>query len=789
MLYENTRRVIKDVATLPAVGQSNSIYHNTTDGFFYYWNDVTGTYVKLEPLNVLTTVQPTPTATGNTTNLNTTFKDAAGDTWIVDSNGDAIKAGAAIVDTKYSKMLFVDRINGNDSTGTGSDNNMYKTIAKALTVADGSGYRIVLGAGTYTESVTVNQQNLDIVTVAGATRGNTFINGTVTFTNPASSSGIHGISMNSLVVSGAGSVYVKDSQVNTSLSKTGSGYFQVEDSEVTAVSITGAGQSVFIGGKQSGLTVNNAAAVVSVKNSDNLLATTVTAGTLGLNDTTCFATTAAGKAIASAAGTNVIVNNTQCYGSTGLLTSVTLGGNYSFDDALLDKVNSTLGNNIGNVAWFDDVGLINVPTITTATKALVRDANGRVSEQTLPSGGVSFGSAAPSAAGIKGDVYYKTTDGTSNGSVLETYHYDGTSWVLVSRNEYTKITSLVPKVYQGSGYVNARANVISNVADAFLLSDGTYLNSGRIVIPAHGYTVGNWYYLSQTTAGAVTDTYPTSGIVQQLFFVEDASTLLVNIEQAVNPDTPTYANLVYVNNTNVNSGTIFDLNNPPTTNNNALKQDVGNLYVGTDGSTWIWNGTTYVTKTFSSTTEWYLQGSTIDAQGNKVSRIYREGNISVGVDKYYGGITAKGGTAFSVLPEFGVASIGRVSYSSGWTGAGFLFANQTSGTNAFSMVYNGDQAYFGYLKTGSIHQTQQIWGSTGVSIGSTDGLIAAPSNNPSALFALHSATQGFLPPRMTTTQINAIVNPANGLVVYNTTLNKLCVRENSAWKQVTTTAM
>lgn len=48
-----------------------------------------------QPLNVITTVQPTPTATGNTTNLNSTFKDADGDTWIVDANGDAIKAGSA----------------------------------------------------------------------------------------------------------------------------------------------------------------------------------------------------------------------------------------------------------------------------------------------------------------------------------------------------------------------------------------------------------------------------------------------------------------------------------------------------------------------------------------------------------------------------------------------------------------------------------------------------------------------------------------------------------------------
>jgi hypothetical protein len=48
-----------------------------------------------QKIDVLTTVQPTPTATGNTTNLNTVFKDALGDTWVIDSNGDAVKAGSS----------------------------------------------------------------------------------------------------------------------------------------------------------------------------------------------------------------------------------------------------------------------------------------------------------------------------------------------------------------------------------------------------------------------------------------------------------------------------------------------------------------------------------------------------------------------------------------------------------------------------------------------------------------------------------------------------------------------
>lgn len=58
------------------------------------------------PLDVLTTTQPTPTATGNTTNLNTSFKDSNGDTWIVDSLGDAVKAGSSACLTSRKKETF-----------------------------------------------------------------------------------------------------------------------------------------------------------------------------------------------------------------------------------------------------------------------------------------------------------------------------------------------------------------------------------------------------------------------------------------------------------------------------------------------------------------------------------------------------------------------------------------------------------------------------------------------------------------------------------------------------------
>jgi hypothetical protein len=62
------------------------------------------------------------------------------------------------------------------------------------------------------------------------------------------------------------------------------------------------------------------------------------------------------------------------------------------------------------------------------------------------------------------------------------------------------------------------------------------------------------------------------------------------------------------------------------------------------------------------------------------------------------------------------------------------------------------------------------------------GSISAP--NASAILQADSTTQGFLPPRMTTTQRDAIGTPAAGLVIYNTTTNKLNVF-TTAWEAVT----
>jgi hypothetical protein len=54
----------------------------------------------------------------------------------------------------------------------------------------------------------------------------------------------------------------------------------------------------------------------------------------------------------------------------------------------------------------------------------------------------------------------------------------------------------------------------------------------------------------------------------------------------------------------------------------------------------------------------------------------------------------------------------------------------------------------------------------------------------SAKMQVESTTQGFLPPRMTTTQINAIASPAEGLTVYNTTISHMCFYQAGSWVKI-----
>lgn len=87
-----------------------------------------------------------------------------------------------------------------------------------------------------------------------------------------------------------------------------------------------------------------------------------------------------------------------------------------------------------------------------------------------------------------------------------------------------------------------------------------------------------------------------------------------------------------------------------------------------------------------------------------------------------------------------------------------IAGNSTTITNRWSIFVNSGNSYF----NGSI-------------------LAGATSLNSSAIIQANSTTQGFLPPRMTTAQKNAIVSPAEGLMVYDTDLKRPCFHDGTNW--------
>jgi hypothetical protein len=113
--------------------------------------------------------------------------------------------------------------------------------------------------------------------------------------------------------------------------------------------------------------------------------------------------------------------------------------------------------------------------------------------------------------------------------------------------------------------------------------------------------------------------------------------------------------------------------------------------------------------------------------------------------------------------------------------AGYFFAGNSS-ANTYIINDPSDAGYF--ATQGPIFL--QNGGTTSVAIIGQRMSIGKGSSyaDASSTLELSSTTRGFLPPRMTTTQKNAIASPAAGLVVYDSTTNKLCCYNGSTWNDL-----
>ena len=545
-----------------------------------YFIDEDGDSFKINtsnPLDVLTTVQPTPLATGNTTNLNTVFKDAAGDTWVVDYKGDAIKAGSAENVSFGTTAPTIAAVEGDEYYIT-SDGTSAGTIT-ARYIYDGTAWILT---PTSIPFKNLNEFHVDPNgndTTGDGSQENPFktISKAVSVAGQGDQIIVHaGVYNENVVLStpnvalvGAQSEYGSLTQINGTVSVTASGTsVKIADIGILgAVSHTGTAPLYITNSTLSSTFTSSSSAYVELKNSS------VQDGTI---------TKSAGSMLIE----NSKIDNVNVTGAgTALLVRD------SYQDGL-----STISYGAGTIYSINNVvgGDVNIASGAVA----LEDA---ALAQGLP---IEFAKEAETSDFMKLGMI--NPDFESAPTKIVTWdEVTGRLEISDFQSAELKTTSLTPVVYDNttSSYVNAQADTDVNLADLIKLSDGTYIHDGKLTFTGHGYEVGKWYYLSQTSAGAVVSTEPTSGWRQQLFFVEDANTLHVDIEEGWNylndgGSEPDFSKTVYVNSTSPTTATIFDLNNPPTTNDDTLKADVQNIYIGTDGSTWTYNSSTGTYSTY-----------------------------------------------------------------------------------------------------------------------------------------------------------------------------------------------
>ena len=149
-----------------------------------------------------------------------------------------------------------------------------------------------------------------------------------------------------------------------------------------------------------------------------------------------------------------------------------------------------------------------------------------------------------------------------------------------------------------------------------------------------------------------------------------------------------------------------------------------------------------------------------------------------------------GGTNYTITSSNEILSVPYALFSANGTPGPAGPIGLTGETGA-----QGMQGATGLLSSGAVAGNTAYWNGSvwvvnnsnihnnGAGVG-----IGTVNPNTSAKLDVESTTQGFLPPRLTTAQRDVIVNPAVGLIIYNTTTNCLNFYVGSGWNETCGTA-
>lgn len=403
--------------------------------------------------------------------------------------------------------------------------------------------------------------------------------------------------------------------------------------------------------------------------------------------------------------------------------------------------------------WYDtgnDVGRIDAGDVGTANKDIWMQNNGMNVLLAVGGGKVRVGSAtAPSSTLDVTGSFNATTNATIGGTLEVT----GTSTLtgrITATGGLTTPDSLVTQTSYAGGY---NAMYIRN----------TSADPAAYSIINMGNDVGYKFYIFQNSSTRTSDGPASSTTIRTdsgylriggsggllLGCSLDAGTF--NISNCGTLTATTLAGtLSTAAQTNVTSvGTLTSLGVAGAHTSQTISPNIDNTY----------NLGTVSTKRYANVYAVNLYGAVKDAAQTSITSV---GTLT--------GLTVNGSTTTLGINPSGDYLYNLGGVSNHWN---ILYCNSVYSTvgitTAGASTFDGTVAINNNLTVGTTG-TNRTFKTQGTALVSTT---ATTSANASAALHVDSTTKGFLPPVMTTTQMNAIASPATGLTVYDSTLRCL----------------